>query len=162
MNFDGSVANIVNVIKDSGWVGKYVHCALRYRNIKSLSALSATGHLLISLPAYGDIINSSLPDVARGLSISSAGNRLFIEADLPEPPSPGASYQLELLFDDYAGTIIAGNETGLIRTSSYDPSFTYDIPLSLNKLDYVHARIVSVSLTGSKQATDTVHTSLAF
>ncbi|GAB1366029.1 hypothetical protein MASR1M36_09000 [Candidatus Cloacimonadaceae bacterium] len=160
VSFDGSVANLVNVIKDSGWVGKYFHCCVRYRNIKSLSALSGTGHLQIINPAYGDLIGTALPDLARNPSLSQVDNRLCLEAELPVNRDFGVIYTLQLLFDDQADTVIQGNEPGLVQISSRIPSFTYDIPLSLGSYKYAHARVVSVSLAWSQQATDTVHSLL--
>jgi len=159
--FDGSVANIVNVIKDSGWRGKYFHCCVRYRNIKSLSSLSATGTLLISIPGYGDLISETTPDIARNVAISHVDNRLNISGELPLDRDFGVIYTLQLLFDQDAETVITGNEQGLIQLSSRIPSFTYDIPLSLGKYAYAHARILSVSLTWQTQGTETFHTSIS-
>lgn len=161
VNFDGSIANLVNVIKGSGWIGKYFHCCVRYRNIKSLSGLSGTGTLQISMPAYGDIISSSNPEIVRNLSLNKGdNNRLYIVAELSSNPTPGATYTLQMLFDNEEETAIVGNEPGLIQQSSALPIFSYDIPLSLGGFSRVHARIMSVSLTGQSAATSTVHNGL--
>lgn len=158
--FDGSVANIANIIKDNGWTGKYFHAVVRYRNLGNVSSISSTGHLLISSAIFGDIIREEPPETVENLSLVCLENRLFAAADLPSGMMPGDSYMLEMLFDSEASTTIAGNEAGLVRFSSSSPVYTYDIPLSTGNKTYAHARIVSISLLGVQNASDTVHSAL--
>jgi len=159
--FDGSVANIVNVPKDTGWSGKYFHAVVRYRNLQNISALSATAHLPITGNTFNDLIRDDPPEKADNLAVTAMENRLFITADDPATPMPGDMYQLELLFDDGASTAITGNEEGLVKMTASRPQFSYDIPLSTGKNSYAHARIVSISLVGAKNATETVHCALS-
>jgi hypothetical protein len=155
VNFDGSVANIVNIVKDSGWYGNYLHVAVRYRNIKSISPLSGTTHYAVTTPGVNDLITEHIPKVVDNPAISKGENRLYITSDPVE--GVGISYVCQLLFDDAAETSITGNETGLIELSAKYPNFTYDMPMNVGKYDYVHARIISVSLLGDTAACDTVH-----
>ncbi|MDD2230272.1 MAG: hypothetical protein PHY48_12775 [Candidatus Cloacimonetes bacterium] len=157
---EGSIANIANIHKESGWIGKYMHMAVRYRNLKSISDLGGTGHHAVNLPAYGDLINKDAPPKAENLSISTADNRLYINADLPSDAFSGQTYGLELLFNDDSDTEIIGNEIGLIRQSSSKCTYTYDIPISMAKYSYAHARIVSLSLLGEESCSETIHISV--
>lgn len=158
--FDGSVANIVNVLKDTGWTGKYYHVAVRYRNLNYISNLSGTAHLQIR-GTLGDMIREDPPERVTKLAVSAMENRLFITADDPSTPMPGDMYLLELLFDDDASTVITGNEEGLVKMTSVRPQFTYDIPLSTGKNSYAHARISAVSLMGAMNACETVHCAIS-
>ncbi len=161
VNFDGSVGNIVNVIKDSGWIGKYFHVAFRYRNLKNITGLSETAHRLLSLPSFSDVINSDDPAEATNLALNLLENRLYITAETPVQNVAGVSYMMELLFDDEASTDILGTETGLIKLTSPEPVFTYDLPISLAKYGYAHVRILSRTLNGYTKATDTKHHSVS-
>ncbi len=159
--FDGSIANVVNIIKDSGLMSKYLHVAVRYRNLGSISAISPTGHHHIGLPGFGDIVTETEPERVADAALSMAQNRLYLKADLPAVRALGETYQAELLFDDQADTRLTGNEEGLVRMSSTDPIFTYDIPLSSAGFAYVHGRILTVSLKGIRAACKTAHTTLS-
>lgn len=153
--FDGSVANIVNIVKDSGWLGRYLHVAVRYRNIKNISPISGTAHFTVLVPGVNDLISDYVPKAVDMATISKSENRLYISADPVE--GVGVSYVCQLLFDDAADTTIAGNETGLIELSGKNPKFTYDMPLNVGNYSYVHARIISVSMLGASVACDTIH-----
>ncbi len=155
VNFDGSVANIVNIVKDSGWYGNYLHVAVRYRNIKSISPLSGTAHYEVATPGVNDLISEYIPKVVDNPAISKGENRLYITSDPVE--GVGISYVCQLLFDDAAETSITGNEAGLIELSGKNPKFTYDMPLNVGNYSFVHARIISVSLLGESVACDTIH-----
>jgi len=159
--FDGSVANVVNIVKDSGWSGKYIHVMVQYRNLSGVSGASSTGHLLISSPGFGDLTSEDYPEPVTNSSLSIIDNRLTVIADKSPNLVMGVLYQLELLFDQDSNTTLTGNEPGLIRLSNAEPSFTYDIPLSMGKYNYAHARIVSVNLMGKKAAGEVVHGSLS-
>lgn len=158
--FDGSVANVVNVIKDEGWVGKYFHAVCRYRNLVSMTDLGSTGHLHIGLPAYSDIINQFNPEKATNLAVSILENRIYVVAD--KAVGFALNYQLELLFDDADDTEITGNEAGLIRFGAPIPQFTIDIPFSKAAKTHIHARILTINAMGVYTATETVHTPLSF
>ncbi len=160
VNFDGSVGNIVNVIKDSGWVGKYFHVAFRYRNLKSITGISGTEHRLLSLPSLSDVINADDPAEAINLAVNLLENRLYITAETPAVNVAGVSYMMELLFDNETNTDILGTETGLIKLTAPEPVFTYDLPISLAKYGYAHVRILSRTLNGYTKATDTKHHSV--
>lgn len=159
--FDGSVSNVVNVIKDSGWVGKYFHVMVQYRNLSSISSGSGTGHLQLVSPGYADLINETAPEAVTESAMSIIDNRIYITANKASNLVVGVQYQLELLFDSDSSTVITGNEPGLVRMAGYEPSFTYDIPLSIGKYNYAHARILTANLMGSKSAGETVHGSLS-
>lgn len=160
VNFDGSVANIVNVIKNTGWVGKYFHVACRYRNIKYFSPLSPTGHKHILAAAYTDVVTSNKPPAAATPSLSIIDNALCLTAQIPGEALFGQAYRAEILLDNDAETEITGAEPGLITLHSSIPSFRYDIPISKGKYDFAHARIVSTSLANNEEAGDTLHTTL--
>jgi len=158
--FDGSVANIVNVIKNSGWTGKYFHVAVRYRNIKYFSPLSATGHKHILQAAYVDMVTDNKPPAAREPSLSIIDNGLCLAAERAEGELCGQSYRAEILLDNDAETMITGLEPGLITLHSNTPVFRYDIPISKGKYGYAHGRIVSTSFTKVEDSTQTLHVSL--
>ena len=161
VNFDGSVANIVNIIKDAGWQGKYFHVACRYRNIKNISGLSATGTALIALPGYIDIIDENVPPEARDVSISSVENTICIVGGVPEREPPGVTYRAEILLDDGELTEIKGTEPGLISMINSTPVFRYDLPISKGKYSYVHVRVASVTLMRKEQITATLHSKVS-
>lgn len=158
--FDGSVANVVNVIKDEGWVSKYFHVACRYRNLVNMTDLGPTGHLQIILPAYPDLVSQAEPEKATNLAVSILENRIYLVADKAD--GFALNYQLELLFDDIEDSDIVGNETGLIRFGAPIPQFTIDIPFSKAAKAYLHARILTINAVGVYAATDTVHSPVSF
>ena len=158
--FDGSVANIVNVIKDSGWVGKYFHVAVRYRNLRYQSGISSTGHALIALPGYSDIVHNSRPEIVTALTISTVNNRLYISAQEPTLQLSGTTYRLEMVMDNSTETEVTGNEEGLISFTNSQPFFGYDLPLTKGKYVYAHCRIVSRSFTGIEDHSLTEHSSI--
>lgn len=160
VNFDGSVANIVNVSKNTGWVGKYFHVACRYRNIKYFSPLSPTGHKYILAAAYTDVVTSNKPPAAANPSLSIIDNALCLTAQIPGEALFGQAYRAEILLDNDAETEITGAEPGLITLHSSIPSFRYDIPISKGKYAFAHARIVSTSLANNEEATKTFHVTL--
>ena len=162
INFDGSVANIVNIAKDAGMQGRYFHVAIRYRNFNHLSNISPTGHLLVTAPTLGDLFNSSHAPVPRNNSLVAIKNRIYINA-VPDPDTPpGCSYIAEILFDTSGKTEITGTESGLLRISSSIPSFSSDVPLMQSQSPWVHARIASVSIFGFESFTDTMHCELGY
>lgn len=162
INFDGSVANIVNIGKDIGMQGLYFHVAVRYRNFNYLSNLSATAHLLINNPVLGDIFKSQESPRPRNFSFVAEKNRLYINAE-PAPKSPpGVSYLAEILFDFSEKSEIQGSELGLVRISSSVPAFSYDVPLMQAQAPWVHVRIASVSMHGLMTFTDTLHRELQY
>ena len=158
--FDGSVANVVNVIKDEGWVGKHFHVACRYRNLVNMTDLGPTGHLQITLPAYPDLVSQTEPEKATDLAVSILENRIYVVAYKAE--GFALNYQLELLFDDAEETAITGNETGLIRFGAPIPQFTIDIPFSKASKAHIHARILTINAAGVYAATETVHSPVSF
>lgn len=157
--FEGSIAQIVSVIKDVGWAGKKFHFAVFYRNIKHSTPLSATGHLAISETSATDMLKA-LPIKSENISLTNVDNRLYIRGEVNPATAPGSMYILQLLFDDVEKTKIVGTEEGLITAASAYPVFTYDIPLSLGKFTYVHSRIVTTNLVGQTEGTETVHSPL--
>ena len=162
INFDGSVANIVNSPKDPGMQNSYFHVAVRYRNFNYLSNLSATAHLLINKPVLGDIFKSQEAPPPRNFSFVAENNRLYVNAEPGPDTPPGCSYIAEILFDSSDKTEITGTESGLLRISSSIPSFSYDVPLMQSQSPRVHARIASVSMHGLMTFTDTLHCELQY
>jgi len=163
INFDGSVANIVNVIKDKGLEGSYFHVAVRYRNFNHLSNLSVTGHLLVEVPTAEDIlINHEDAPLPRNESMVIGKNRIFINANPGPLTPPGCSYIAQILFDSSPLTKISGTEANLVRISSSTPAFSYDVPLMQSQYPWVHARIASVSIFGIETFTPTMHSALDY
>jgi len=162
INFDGSVANIVNIPKDAGMQNSYFHIAVRYRNFNHLSNISPTGHLLVENPVLGDIFKSQEAPRPRNHSLVASGNRININAEPGPDTPPGCSYIAEILFDSSDRTEIVGTEDGLLRISSSIPSFSYDVPLMQSQSPWVHARIASVSIVGFENFTDTMHCELRY
>jgi hypothetical protein len=162
INFDGSVANIVNIPKDAGMQGSYFHVAVRYRNFNYLSNMSPTGRLLVTAPTLGDIFKNNDAPAPKNSSLVAENNRLSINAEPGTDTPPGCSYIAEILFNNYDKTEISGTEAGLVRISSNSPSFSYDVPLMQSQSPWVHARIASVSMFGIKSYTDTMHCELRY
>lgn len=157
--FEGSIAQIVTVVKNAGWTGKKFHFAVFYRNIKHSTPLSPTGHLTISSASATDML-AALPVKVNNMSLSNDNNRLYIRAEIDPGTAPGSIYILQLLFDDKEDTAIQGTEEGLITAASAYPFFTYDIPLTMGKYTYAHCRIITVNLMGQADTCDTVHSPL--
>ncbi len=162
INFDGSVANIVNIPKDAGMQGSYFHVAVRYRNFNYLSNMSSTGRLLVTAPTLGDIFKNNDAPAPKNSSLVAEKNRLSINAEPGPDTPPGCSYIAEILFNSSDKTEISGTEAGLVRISSNSPSFSYDVPLMQSQSPWVHARIASVSMFGIKSYTDTMHCELRY
>jgi len=162
INFDGSVANIVNIPKDAGMQGSYFHVAVRYRNFNYLSNMSSTGRLLVTAPTLGDIFKNKDAPAPRNYSLVADKNRLSINAEPGPDTPPGCSYIAEILFDFSGKSEIIGTEAGLVRITSSVPAFTYDVPLMQSQSPWVHARIASVSMFGIKSYTDTMHCELRY
>ena len=162
INFDGSVANIVNSPKDPGMQNSYFHVAVRYRNFNYLSNISLTGHLLVQNPVLGDVIKSEEAPRPRNYSLVALMNRLSINAEPGPDTPPGCSYLAEILFNSSDSTEITGTEDGLVRISSNSPQFSYDVPLMQSQSLWAHARIASVSMFGIKTFTETMHCRLLY
>lgn len=162
INFDGSVANIVNIGKDIGMQGFYFHVAVRYRNFNYLSNISPTGHLLVQNPVLGDVIKDEDAPRPRNYSLVALKNRLSINAEPGQDTPPGCSYLAEILFNSSDSTEITGTEDGLVRISSNSPQFSYDVPLMQSQSRWVHTRIASVSMFGIKTFTETMHCELLY
>jgi hypothetical protein len=157
VNFDGSVANVVNVPKAEAWQGKYFHYAVRYRNMVSMSPLSATGHILVQSPSYSDIISDNKPDAPSNQSLVVNQNRIIVTADPPPYAAIGLLYRFEILMNNSHDTNIQGNEEGLITAISRSPRFAYDLPLGQGHHSYVHARITCLSLMNKSSDASTIH-----
>ncbi len=162
INFDGSVANIVNIPKDVGMQGHYFHVVVRYRNFNYLSNISPTGHLLVQNPVLGDVIKNEEAPRPRNYSLVAGNNRLSINAEPGQDTPPGCSYLAEILFNSSDSTEITGTEDGLVRISSNSPQFSYDVPLMQSQSSWVHTRIASVSMFGIKTFTETMHCELLY
>ncbi len=162
INFDGSVANIVNIPKDPGMQNSYFHVAVRYRNFNYLSNISPTGHLLVQNPVFEDLIENKDAPCPRNHSLVASGNRININAEPGPDTPPGCSYLAEILFNSSDSTEITGTEDGLVRISSNSPQFSYDIPLMQSQSKWVHTRIASVSMFGIKTFTETMHCELEY
>lgn len=162
INFDGSVANIVNIPKDAGMQNSYFHIAVRYRNFNYLSNISSTGHLLVDNPVLGDIFKSGGVPCPINESLGVDKNRLHINAEPGLDTPPGCSYIAEILFDASDSTDITGTESALVHISSNSPQFSYDVPLMQSQSPWVHARIASVSMFGIKSFTNTMHCELRY
>lgn len=162
VNFDGSVANVVNIPKTAGMQGKYFHCAVRYRNSSYVSGLSATSHFMISAHAPVDLIVMSSPGEPINQAVSIANNRVVISADKPENVPVGASYRFDILFDGVPDTQIGGNEAQLLTFYSNVPRFVYDIPMMQSGKAYVHVRMSCVSAYGAASSGTTRHVPVSF
>lgn len=159
--FEGSVANVANVVKDGGWQSKHFHCACAYRNLNNITSLGPTGHLQISSPAFPDIIATDDPDPVKNASLGCKSNRLVLLAK-PIPEAFAVQYLAEILVDDKEYNEIMGNEPALIRIGSPLPDFSWDLTLAQTTSLYAHARILTVSPTGKTAVTDTLHVPISF
>jgi hypothetical protein len=154
---EGSVTNIVNIHQEGNWIGKYLHCVVRYRNMENESALSGTAHHHIVNPGWQDVMPASNPSAVTNMSISTEGNIIYVKADKPLDVTYGAIYALKLLFNNQASTNIVGNEAGLITMYAAEPIFTYDIPVMKGDNQYVHCRIDTISLNNKIGVSGTIH-----
>lgn len=162
VQFDGSVANIVNVIKPSSLVGKYFHVAVRYRNLVYPSNISPTGHLHVVTAAPVDIVDNSTPPAPMYMSLGVEQNRLYIGAREAVDVPFGCTYIAQILFNMDEVTDLYGDEQGLITLHSSKPVFTYDLPLLQAMKPFVHARMLAIALNGKTNSTDTLHTHFSF
>jgi hypothetical protein len=154
---EGSVANVANILKTAGLVGRYLHVAVRYRNSQHVSPISATKHHLLSTGIFEDVFSESL-DVKppAELSLVTENNRLVISANPGDDVPPGTMYYAEIVMNNEDNYDVQGNEYCLIRLASYTPEFTYEVPVSASKWAYAHVRVLAVAPNGAQGATETV------
>lgn len=135
--------HIATMVRTSGMVGKYLHLAVRYRNIKATSPLSATLSKVITLPSIADIIEE--PGEIDTPTAQVFGSRLYVTS---LPMGPGIQYQLVILFSNDPTHNITGLEEGLIYLSSFTPVFSYDISLANSAYEYIHYQLSAMNLLG--------------
>jgi|ADurb_Cas_03_Slu_FD_contig_61_1076984_length_7533_multi_3_in_0_out_0_4 hypothetical protein len=150
--------NMATIVRHGIMVGQYVHVAVRYRNLNSISPLSATCSKIITTEGLPDLVASisETPKEPANLFIEVLGNRVCVRATPDPDTSPGCSYAAEIIFNSEPDYVISGEELSLVQIWSNTPSFTYDLPLMQMREGYVHARICVVSLSGGRAYTDTV------
>jgi hypothetical protein len=154
---EGSVANVANILKTAGLVGRYLHVAVRYRNSQHVSPISATKHHLLSTGIFEDVFSDSMvvPPPTE-LSVVADDNLLVISASPGADVPPGTRYCAEIVMSNDNDYDVVGSEYNLIRLASYAPDFAYEIPVSASKYTYAHVRVLAVAPNGAQGATKTV------
>lgn len=139
-----SANNAATVIRSAGMMGKYLHLAVRYRNLSSVSPLSPTFTQQISEEGVPDIIGTSGEFGAPSLfSVDVVQNRLVINGEPGVGTPKGTVYVAEVVFSDES-LDVTGYEPGIVRLYSRTPNFTYDLPLMMAKSEWVNVRIVAI------------------